>query len=495
MRLSKKILALNIIIAAAIVFSIVYTFAVGHHYTMHTNAYLPDLDEDSVRVTYDSEDVVRFTGAHLSESGLQDIREIVLEFEAIKKGKTHIAASCMARFDGETLPFDITADTVLTVTSTGLIFESEGMTVNFQSYPVLLIVLMIILAVSLVILLIAFIDHLKNGDFNYVMIAGVGSGIFFSILLAFLLYKWANNALRFFSAFITAFLDIGIELLLLIAPLMLLLSVLLAISNIRLLMNEGFRPVNALGIAFAVLCVIGIALSVAVDIPFVRDIVDPGIVQRSILYLFCYFGAMFLATVVCAFLSTRYRPPYDRSYIIILGCGIRADGTLTPLLKGRVDAALAFEKEQFEKTGKHAVFVPSGGQGSDEVISESQAMTNYLLEQGVETDRILMEDKSVNTFQNMQFSKQMIEQHAADFDNCKIAFSTTNYHIFRGYIYARKNGFDAKGISAKTKYYFYPNAFLREFIGLLVDRKFSHIAFVAVTLIVFVFFDNLGRIL
>ncbi|MCR5704113.1 MAG: hypothetical protein K6G85_05770 [Eubacterium sp.] len=59
-----------------------------------------------------------------------------------------------------------------------------------------------------------------------------------------------------------------------------------------------------------------------------------------------------------------------------------------------------------------------------------------------------------------------------------IAFATTNYHVFRGYILAERNEVHAKGIAAKTKAYFYPNAFLREFIGLLVEEKWRHIGLV-----------------
>ena len=67
----------------------------------------------------------------------------------------------------------------------------------------------------------------------------------------------------------------------------------------------------------------------------------------------------------------------------------------------------------------------------------------------------------------------------------KIAFSTTNYHVFRGYILSRKCGFDAKGISAPTKTYFYPNAFLREFVGLLVDQRYRHLAYIVLTVVFF----------
>ena len=182
---------------------------------------------------------------------------------------------------------------------------------------------------------------------------------------------------------------------------------------------------------------------------------------------------MLLFTIICAFLSTRHKPAYNRDYLIILGCCIRNDGTPTPILRGRIDAAINFEKAQFAATGKHAKLVTSGGQGSDEVISESESMKRYLIEQGYPEEQIIKEDKSVNTDQNIKFSRDKIEEDAGTLDGIKAGVATTNYHIFRSYILAQKHGLDAEGISAKTKWYFYPNAFLREFVGLIVDLKYK----------------------
>ena len=140
-------------------------------------------------------------------------------------------------------------------------------------------------------------------------------------------------------------------------------------------------------------------------------------------------------------------------------------------------ASVSFEKEQYEKWDKHAKFVPSGGQGSDEVVSEAECMKCYLMDQGIPEERILKEDKSVNTYQNMAFSKKVIEADSGDLSKAQIAFSTTNYHVFRGYTLAEKLGIKVKGISAKTKLYFFPNAFLREFIGLLFEQKKRHLFF------------------
>ena len=195
---------------------------------------------------------------------------------------------------------------------------------------------------------------------------------------------------------------------------------------------------------------------------------------------------MLLSVIICSVLATRYKTAPDRDYIIILGCAIRNDGTPTPILRGRIDRALDFERKQFESTGKHAKFVPSGGQGGDEVVSEAECMKRYLMEQGVPEEQILPEDKSVNTFQNMQFSKRVIEQDAESLDNANIAFSTTNYHVFRGYILAKKLGMKVRGLSSKTKLYFFPNAFVREFIGLLWEEKFNHLILMLLIILCFV---------
>ncbi len=121
-----------------------------------------------------------------------------------------------------------------------------------------------------------------------------------------------------------------------------------------------------------------------------------------------------------------------------------------------MDAAIRFERAQFAANGKHAKFVPSGGQGSDEVISESEAMKRYLLEQGYPEEQIIKEDKSVNTDQNICFSREKIMADAADPETVRAGVATTNYHIFRAYILAAKYRLDAQGITAKTKWYFYP---------------------------------------
>ncbi|MGN0470664.1 MAG: YdcF family protein, partial [Acutalibacteraceae bacterium] len=70
------------------------------------------------------------------------------------------------------------------------------------------------------------------------------------------------------------------------------------------------------------------------------------------------------------------------------------------------------------------------------------------------------------TLENMKFSKEIIDDV-----NAKVLFSTTNYHVFRSGIFASQAGLEAEGTGSKTKWYFWPNAFIREFVGLIVSQK------------------------
>ena len=127
------------------------------------------------------------------------------------------------------------------------------------------------------------------------------------------------------------------------------------------------------------------------------------------------------------------------------------------------------------------MFVPSGGKGSDEIIAEGEAIKNYLVEQGIDENDILVENKSTTTLENMMFSKKLIDEKMPD---AKVAFATTRYHLFRSGMYSNTAGLNAIGIGSKTKWYFWPNAFLREFVGVLRAKIKYHIITAVVIVIV-----------
>ena len=363
----------------------------------------------------------------------------------------------------------------------GTVFQSD--TLNFNGY---LTIQYIILGSIFLVLLVTgctFIESFFKARFSYSTVACGGVALFLLFVLAISLYDlhWINT----FRNFLWNLSDSGFYFALCTTPFMLILAGAIAFSNIRLMRHEGRRPQNMLGIGLALAWVLGIAAIFWLLSAFDISGMLMTRIAYGIGYVLTFMECLLLSTIVSAFLSTKYKPPFDKDYLIILGCGIRSDGTLTPILRGRVDAAVRFERDQYAATKKHAKFVPSGGQGPDEVISESEAMKRYLMENGVPEE---MEDKSVNTDQNIRFSRERIKEDAGSLDGKRAGFATTNYHIFRGYILSKKHGLDAQGISAKTKWYFYPNAFLREFVGLLFEKKW----FIVLTVLLILAFYSLG---
>ena len=205
-----------------------------------------------------------------------------------------------------------------------------------------------------------------------------------------------------------------------------------------------------------------------------------GVISMFVTYLECILNG----TVIFGFKAARHIPAFDKDYILIHGCQLMDDGTLTPLLRSRADRALEFARMQKENTGKDIFFIPSVGQGADEVMSEADAIKNYLLSVGVPEERILTEDKSANTYENIANSMKLIEEHA-DGKAVQTAFSTTNYHVFRAGLIAEQQGAHFEGIGSPTKRYFWINAFVREFIATLVSERKKHILVItAVTLMI-----------
>ena len=255
------------------------------------------------------------------------------------------------------------------------------------------------------------------------------------------------------------------------SPFLLVFSAALCVSNISLIRHEGLRVVNLLGILLSFLLLGGVIFLFRFDLYVTgseREVMIHDLFANTFAAIYLYFECMLLGTIVADAIAARHEPAPDKDFLIVLGCGLRADGSPTPLLRGRLDRALAFAEKQRAQTGKELTFIVSGGQGPDEPIPESTAMKRYLTEHGVPAERIIEEDQSADTFENMKFSKVKIW---AINPGGKIAFATTNYHVFRSGLFARRVKMRAVGMGAKTKWYFWPNAAVREFIGLLTQHR------------------------
>lgn len=149
--------------------------------------------------------------------------------------------------------------------------------------------------------------------------------------------------------------------------------------------------------------------------------------------------------------------------IIIHSAGLTREEP-TPLLQGRIDRALALWRAQ----GSVATLVPSGGQGSNEVISEAEAMSRYMLRCGVPHEAILLEERSTTTMENLVFVKNLLDTRQKTDYRC--AFVTSDYHVFRTSLYASKVGLKGDGVGSRTARYYFPIAFIREFIAITKEH-------------------------
>ena len=280
------------------------------------------------------------------------------------------------------------------------------------------------------------------------------------------------------------------------SPLLVIFSILLIISNIELLRHERPRFQNVLGLLLGIILIAGEIIYYKIYTGLSQGTLNQQFlainIENVIGITFTYFECILFSSLVCGFRAAKHIPPSDRDYILILGCGFRKDGTLPPLLRGRVDKAMEFWHRQKEESGKEAVIIPSGGQGDGEPMAEADAMYRYMISTGFPKDAIIREDKSANTYQNMEFSKKIIENQNPDMTNVNTAFVTTNYHVFRSGVWAGLAGLAAEGLGSQTKWWFWPNAFIRECAGLFKNRLIPEIAGLAFLVLCFVVITKLA---
>ena len=142
-------------------------------------------------------------------------------------------------------------------------------------------------------------------------------------------------------------------------------------------------------------------------------------------------GLIALAAWIVGFGFTA--KPVASDCIIVLGC--RLYGTVpSPFLAGRLDEALRVYNQ-----GLAPYIVVAGGQGPGEDITEAEAMKRYLVERGVPADRVILEDKSTSTEENLRFSLQRMREHGLS----SAIIVSNRYHLLRASIMAKKMGIES----------------------------------------------------
>ncbi|WP_242822290.1 YdcF family protein [Mogibacterium sp. CM50] len=193
-----------------------------------------------------------------------------------------------------------------------------------------------------------------------------------------------------------------------------------------------------------------------------------------VVFSYMLFGTAFAGFILYSILYLAIPKNKHYDFIIIHGAGLKNGESVTPLLKKRIDKAI----DAFRQSSNPGIkIIASGGRGSDEKISEAQAIANYIAEEtDVPMDKVILEDKSTTTYENLLFSKKLGE---ALVDSPRFLFVTNNYHVYRTGAYAKTIGMLGDGLGCNTASYYIPSAFIREFIAICVKIKWVFIAFYA----------------
>ena len=153
-------------------------------------------------------------------------------------------------------------------------------------------------------------------------------------------------------------------------------------------------------------------------------------------------------------------PEEQVDYVVVLGAKVNANGPSVSLWD-RICAAYTYLEEHPDVTA-----IVSGGQGTDEPITEAECMYRELVELGIDPKRIWIEDEATSTWENINFTLDLIEEKTGERPT-KLGVLSSEYHLFRASLFAKKCGVEEfVGVPAKTSRLSQAiNHFMREVAG------------------------------
>ncbi len=212
--------------------------------------------------------------------------------------------------------------------------------------------------------------------------------------------------------------------------------------------------------ALVCLCIVGIILMYkGLRLLSAKYPRDARILKRIFTCILCI-GLLVVGITEAIIIGASFGDPKEHcDYMVVLGAGVR--GNVPSLsLRNRIDAAYDYLMEHPDVTA-----VLSGGQGEGENITEAQCMFDHLTAMGIDENRLLMEDNATSTWENLNFSLDLIEETSGQRPG-KLGVLSSEYHLFRASLFADACGVEFVGVPAKTtKLSLRVNYFMREVAG------------------------------
>lgn len=170
----------------------------------------------------------------------------------------------------------------------------------------------------------------------------------------------------------------------------------------------------------------------------------------------CFFFMLFLK--VLSAMKGKGRENLD--YVVVLGAHVKGELPSKALLK-RLEAALDYGEKNPETK-----LVLSGGQGFGENITEALCMKRYLVKNGISSDRLILEEKSTDTRENLKFSDEM-----TGCKEKKTGILSNDFHVYRAVRLAKKLGYvSPEGIAAQSDPFMEPHYIVREIFALVKEQ-------------------------
>jgi uncharacterized SAM-binding protein YcdF (DUF218 family) len=240
----------------------------------------------------------------------------------------------------------------------------------------------------------------------------------------------------------------------------------LVLNGITMARRESIRPGNLLSLlaGLAMFALVGLVVFAtqrtqytALDLFTITTVLLSG-----------YVSFLLVSYVSYAFVYGRITALRRADFVVVLGSGLIGGDRVPPLLASRLDRGQHVYQALAARRAASPTLIVSGGRGADEQLSEAEAMARYLIERGVPAACVTREDQSRTTEENLTFSKAIMERSRPRY-RCIVV--TSNYHVFRAAVTARRLGVNGQVTGARTAGYYWPSATLREFIAVFLSYK------------------------
>ena len=240
----------------------------------------------------------------------------------------------------------------------------------------------------------------------------------------------------------------------------------LVANGVTMIRREPLRPMTLLSLLAGLVVFLVIGLDVAAS--------RAGDLKLSLFtavanLVFGYVSFLLVSYVLYAFVYGLLARTGGSDFVVVLGAGLRRDGGVPPLLASRLERGReVWAALDRRAAGFRPMLILSGGKGDDERRSEASAMAAYLTERGFPPDRMLLEDQSRTTEENLVLSKAIIDDVKP---GARVTVVTSDFHAFRAALLARRLGIRGQVTGARVAGYYRPSALLREFAAVFLRYR------------------------